>query len=118
MVTYFLWREANWSWHWASSSINQSSPNRARGHPGVLPSAGVTVVLGKGRALSAENNVFQTQTCPFSHLLEAPKFDMRKAYECRIGAVLAGKRALEERGLKAKQYRARRDIYTRISLPV
>lgn len=63
-----------------------------------MQSAGVAVVLEKGQALSAENNVFQTQTCAFSDLLEAPKFDMRKAYECRIGAVLAGKRTLEERG--------------------
>lgn len=76
--------------------------------------------LEKERTPSVKDDALHTKPCPFPYLLKAPKSDMRKAYEFRMQnqGCFGPKCKFEERPHNAEQYKARKDIYTLISLPV
>lgn len=78
-----------------------------------LKSAEVAEVILE-RTLSAENDMFQTKTCPFSYLLETPKLDMRKAYEVRMqNQACLGRKLSLKRGLIMQSSLEQDKIFTR-----
>lgn len=127
MVQYFLWREANWNLHCGSSNttsksraIAWSSLNLARGKPRVCNQPRLQAMFQKKRGLThLKMTCFITNLAFFSYLLEAPKFDMREAYEFGMqNQGCLGRKASSNRGPITQSSREQEKKFASNSSPV